>query len=126
MVTANEELSTALFAGLVMVTLGGLFAAATVTLTTLDVVASPRLSTATAVNECAPVARLAVIVNGALLVPPKAATPSKNVTFVTVPSGSDAVATMVTLAGGVNACPFVGVVMLTAGARLPTGAVDRW
>src|ERR1017187_3329942 len=46
--------------GLVMVTLGGTFAALTVTLTTVEVVERPALSVATAVSAWLPVARLAV------------------------------------------------------------------
>ena len=52
----------ALSAGLVMVTLGGMFAALTVTFTTAEVVERPRLSVATAVSAWLPAARLAVTV----------------------------------------------------------------
>ena len=47
--TLAELLKTAPSTGLVMVTLGGVFPALTVTFTTLDVVERPRLSVATAV-----------------------------------------------------------------------------
>jgi hypothetical protein len=43
--------------------------------------------------------------------------PSKNVTFVTLPSASAASAVIVTKAGGVKDAPFVGVVSVTAGGE---------
>ena len=45
-------------------------------------------------------------------------TPWKNSTFATVPSVSDAVALMVTVAGAVNVAPFAGETMETAGGVL--------
>ena len=47
----------------------------------------------------------------------------KNSTFATVPSGSEALATMPTAAGAVNAAPAAGCVMLTLGALLPPASV---
>ena len=60
-------------------------------------------------------ARLAVLVKGALFVRPRSVTPSKSARFVTVPSESLAVAMMGTLAGEVKDAPFVGEVMATVG-----------
>ena len=48
---------------------------------------------------------------------PSFVAPSKNSTFVTVPSGSAAVAVIVMFAGNVNVAPFVGLAMLTVGDR---------
>ena len=51
---------------------------------------------------------------------PKELTPSKNWTFVTVPSRSLAVAAMIIVAGAVKDAAFVGLVMLTVGGELET------
>src|ERR1035441_1362462 len=63
-VTVSVLPKVALSGGLVMATLGGTFAAPTVTFTTVDVVERPALSVATAVSAWAPVARLAATLYG--------------------------------------------------------------
>src|SRR5689334_17130759 len=90
--------------------------AETVTFTTLDVVDRPPLSVATAVSGWVPSASRTDTVYGTSLVWPRKAAPSKNATFVTLPSGSEAVAVMETTAGAMKDAPFAGDVRATVGA----------
>ena len=57
------------------------------------------------------------------MVPPRYVAPSKNATFVTLPSVSLAVAVIGTLAGEVKEAPSVGEAMATVGDTLPEDAL---
>ena len=88
-----------------------------------EVVVAPRLSEAVAVSVCAPRARLAEKLNGIVVSLVNDARPSKNWTFVTLPSESLAVAWMLTVAGPPkvrNEALSAGLVMVTEGAALNT------
>ena len=60
-----------------------------------------------------------------MLVCPRNVAPSKNATFVTLPSESLAVAVMGTMAGAVKEAPLVGEAMATVGGTLAAGGVER-
>ena len=59
------------------------------------------------------------------MVRPRNVPPSKNDTFVTLPSESLAVAMMGTMAGTVKEAPLVGDVMATVGGTFAAGGVAR-
>jgi hypothetical protein len=103
---------TALFAGLVIDTVGN---ARTVTLTTTDVAETPA-AVATAVSAYGPAAKLlAVIPKGDVWLEPNSKPLPKNETFVTVPLLTEALAEMVTSAGAAKVAPLEGLVMETVG-----------
>src|SRR5438445_3563774 len=101
-----------------MLPLGGVVPAVTVAFTTAEVVERPRSSLDTAVSAWLPTPRSTVMEYGVSLVSPRNVLPSKNETFVTVPSLSLAVAWMVTLVGAVMVVPFTGLALDTLGAVL--------
>src|SRR6266567_3813988 len=114
MVMLAGALNTALFAGAVMLTVG---TASTRIVTAAEVVLKPRLSVARAVSACVPAARLArVTLKGAAVAVPASVEPSKKSTLATVPSASEALAVIVTFAGGRKTALLAGAVRLTAGA----------
>src|SRR5205814_403036 len=90
-----------------------------------EVVAAPRLSLATAVSVCTPGARVALRLYGRVESLPNNTRPSKNRTFVTLPSLSWALAVIGTLAGAVKEAPLVGESTETEGGILAAAGVDR-
>src|SRR5712692_725419 len=95
-------MKTALLAGPVIVTVGGV-STIMIILTAAEVVLNPTLSVAIAVSVCVPVARLVrATLYGATVAVPTSVPPSKKSTFATEPSLSVALAVMETLAGGVK------------------------
>src|SRR5712691_10515795 len=91
--------TTALLAGLVIATVGGV---STLILTAAETALAAPLSVALAVNVCVPAGRLArATPYGAAVAVPTSVPPSKKSTFATVPSLSEALALRETLAGAV-------------------------
>lgn len=109
-----------LFAGAVMLTVGGALLP-TVTLTAADVVTADWLSVALAVKLWVPAVALAsVAVYGDVVsAAPIGVVPSKNCTFATEPGAASlAVAVIAMFAPTAKVAPFAGVVMLTVGGAL--------
>src|ERR1035438_3929457 len=94
---------------------------ATITCTGAEVVVAPRLSEATAVTVCVPSAKPNAPIEtlyGLVVRLPSDRSPSKNWTFVTVPSVSLAEAWMVMVSVLPNLALSAGLVMVTLGGRL--------
>ncbi len=96
---------------------------AMVTFTGAEVVVAPRSSEATAVSVCGPSARRVETLYGLVESLPSDTIPSKNWTFVTLPSVSLAEARMVTLALLLKMALSTGFVMDTLGGVFPTSTV---
>src|SRR5689334_16353959 len=103
-------MNTALFVGLVSVTVGGLLL--TIIFTRADVFVAPRLSVATAWSTCGPLATFVhVRVSGLFVLSPNFTLSANKANRVTVPSASVAVEVIEILVGAKNPLPFVGVVI---------------
>src|SRR4051794_26103385 len=105
-------------AGEVIAALGGVLPALlTVIVAGALVVLAPNSSVARAVTAYVPAATpLQLKLYGAVVSSPSFVVPLKNSTFVTVPSGSDAVAARLTVAGAGDVALFAGCVSETGGA----------
>src|SRR5579862_9870591 len=118
-VMATPDANEAPLDGDVMLTVGGVFVVVTVTVTAVDVVVAPRLSVATAVSVwLPPVAGVQLTLYGLVVSVPSDVAPSKNWTWVTVPSESAAFADTVTAWPDGSEAPFNGEVMFTVGGVL--------